>query len=214
MSKFFRLDSPIMSFLSRLTDLVFLSLLWIVCCLPVITIGPATAALYYVALKLVRGEEPKVSSAFFYGFRKNFKQGVALNLIFIVLGTVLLLDYVIMSQVEGTYGTVSSVIFFVMGIWLLCIMCYAYPMQAQFYNTVKQTLINAAQLSMRKFPTTVLVLALNLAPVLLLLYATNIFVWTSPVWVLVAPGLIAFICAKQFAKVFDPFLKAAETEAE
>jgi len=214
MGKFFRLDSPFMVFLSRMTDLVILSLLWVVCCLPIITIGPSSAALYYVALKIVRGEEPKVSSAFFYGFRKNFKQGVALNLIFIVLGTVLFWDYFIMSAVEGAYGTVSSVIFFVMGIWLLCIMFYAYPMQAQFYNTVKQTLINAAQLSMRKFSTTVLVFALNMAPVLLLLYATEIFVWTSPVWALVAPGVIAFICAKQFVKMFDPFLKTAEKENE
>lgn len=214
MGKFFRLDSPFMIGLSRLADLVVLSLLWVVCCLPIITIGPSTAALYHVALKLARGEDPKASSAFFYGFRKNFKQGVALNLIFIVVGTVLFLDYFIMSGVEGSYGTFSSVIFFVMGIWLLCIMFYAYPMQAQFYNTVKQTIINAAQLSMRKFPTTVLVFALNMAPVLLLLYGTKLFVWTSPVWVMVAPGVIAFICAKQFAKMFDPFLKAAETEAE
>lgn len=214
MNKFFRLDSPVMTALSRMADLVLLSVLWFVCCLPIITIGPSTAALYYVALKLVREEEPKISSTFFYGFKKNFKQGVIMNLFFLVVGTVLLWDYFIMAAVEGSYGTVTSVCFFVMGIWLLCIMFYAYPLQAQFYNTVRQTLINAAQLSMRKFPTTVLVFVLNMLPVIVAFFSLGLVVRTAPIWVLLAPGVVAYICAKAFVRIFDPFLKSAEEEKE
>lgn len=214
MNKLFRLDSPLMMALSRLTDFVLLSVLWFVCCLPVITIGPATAALYYVALKMVREEEIKITSAFFSGFKKNFKQGVIMNLFFLVAGIVLFLDYFIMAGVEGTYGTISSVCFFVMGIWLLCIMFYAYPMQAQFYNTVRQTLINAAQLSMRKFLTTVVVFVLNMLPVIVAFFSLELFIRTAPMWVLLTPGAVAYICAKLFAKMFDPFLKAAEEKKE
>ena len=50
MNKLFGLDSPIMQALSRLADLIILSFLWLVCCLPVVTIGPASAAMCFVAM--------------------------------------------------------------------------------------------------------------------------------------------------------------------
>ena len=214
MSKWFDIDSPIMVALSRLADMFFLSVLWLVCCLPVITIGPATAAMYYVALKWARKEDVKISAAFFDAFKKNFKQGVALNLIFLVVGIVLVLDYFIMSAQEGTYGTISSVCFFVMGIWLLGIMFYAYPLQAQFYNTVRQTLINAAQLAVTKFPVTVVVFVINLLPVIVGFLSLELLVRTIPVWILLAPGASACVNAKMFAKMFDKFIKEATEKTE
>ncbi len=212
MNKWFDLDSPIMTALSRMTDMVILSLLWFVCCLPVFTIGPATVAMYYVALKWARKEEVKISSAFFQAFKKNFKQGVIMNLLFLVVGAVLLADYFIMATMNTSRGDLSSTVFLVMGIWMLCIMFYAYPMQAQFFNTIRQTLINAALLSARKFGVTVIVFVLNMLPVILGFISPVVLVRTSPVWVMLAPGVVAFVNAKLFAKLFDPFLKAAQKE--
>ncbi len=214
MRKWFDIDSPIMTALSRVADMSFLSILWLVCCLPVITIGPSTAAMYYVALKWARKEEIKISAAFFDAFKKNFKQGVALNLIFLVTGIIIVLDYIIMSAQDSTYGAISSGCFLALGIWLLCIVSYAYPLQAQFYNTVKQTLINAAQLSLMKFPVTVLVFAINLLPVIIGIISPVLLIRTAPVWVLLAPGAAAFVNAKFFAKMFDKFIKEAEEKTE
>ncbi|MBE7001671.1 MAG: DUF624 domain-containing protein [Ruminococcaceae bacterium] len=212
MNKWFDMDSPIMTALSRMTDMVILSILWFVCCLPIFTIGPATVAMYYVALKWARKEEVKISSAFFQAFKKNFKQGVIMNLLFLVVGAVLLADYFIMATMNTSRGDLSSTVFLVMGIWMLCIMFYAYPMQAQFFNTIRQTLINAALLSARKFGVTVIVFVLNMLPVILGFISLEVLVRTAPVWVLLAPGVVAFVNAKLFAKLFDPFLKAAQEE--
>ena len=212
MNKLFDLDSPFMTAMSRLTDMVFLSVLWFVCCLPVITIGPATAAMCFVALKWAKGESVKIFTTFFQAFKSNFKQGVALNLIFMVVGAVLLSDYIIMSNVEGTAGTVCSVCFFVMGLWTLCIMFYVYPLQAQFFNTVRQTLINAAILSMRRIPDTILLFVLNMLPVIVACLSLTLFVRLAPVWVLLAPGVLATLCGKRFAKIFAPYLKSETDE--
>ena len=213
MNKWFNLDSPIMAGLSRMADLAILSLLWFVCCLPIITIGASTTAMYYVALKLVREEgEEKITTMFFQAFRSNFKQATALNIISLVIGVVLSLDCWIMLHSEGTTATFCAAVFFVMLVWLLCIMFYVYPMQAQFYNTIKQTLINAALLSMRKFPITVIVFVLNMLPVILAFISLPLVIRTAPVWVLLAPGLVAYANAKLFAKMFDPFLKAAKEQ--
>ena len=136
-----------------------------------------------------------------------------MNIISLIAGAVLVLDCFIMYGGEGTMGTLSWAVFFVMLIWLLCIMFYAYPLQAQFYNTVKQTLLNAAILAMRKFPMTIVVFILNMLPVLLACiptYGLMIVVRTSPIWILLAPGAVAFANAKMFVKLFDPYLKEAE----
>lgn len=213
MNKFFDLNSPHMIFLSKAADLVILSILWFVCCIPIVTIGPASAALYYVALKIVRKEEDiRVTACFFKGFKENFKQGIAYSFIFMILGVVLFLDYIFTAGIEGTTGMICSVCFFVMGVWMLCTMFYTYPLQAQFYNTVKQTLINAMFLASRKFLTTIVVFFLNMVPVIVAFASLQIFLQAIPVWVLVAPGLIAYLCSMLFVRIFDPLIEDAQKE--
>ena len=209
MNKLFDLNNPFFSFLSKVADIIILSFLWFVCCLPVFTIGPATAALYYVTLKLARKEDVQITSCFFKGFKDNFKQGVAYSFIFVILGVVLVFDYMVALAMPGTAGTVCCGIFFALGIWLLCTAFYTFPLQAQFYNTVKQTIINAIFLAARKFPMTVLVFGVNIIPAILLLLATKVFVLSAPIWMLVYPGLSAVVCSMMFVKVFDPLIEDA-----
>lgn len=209
MNKLFDLNNPFFSFLSKAADIIILSFLWFVCCIPIITIGPASSALYYVTLKLARKEDVQVTSCFFKGFKDNFKQGVAYSLIFTILGMVLILDYMFAAAMPGAAGTICCGIFFALGIWLLCTIFYTFPLQAQFYNTVKQTIINAVFLAARKFLMTVVVFLVNMIPVVVFLWATMVFIQTAPVWVLVYPGLAAMVCSWMFVKVFDPMIEAA-----
>lgn len=74
MGSLFNLDNPIWRFMGKLVDVFILTLLWAVCCIPIITIGPASTAVYYVTLKLVRDEESYTVRSFFKSFKENFKQ--------------------------------------------------------------------------------------------------------------------------------------------
>lgn len=206
MNKLFNIDSPIMVCLSRFADLILLSLMWFLCSIPIITIGPSTAALYYVTMKMVRQEEIKLGAGFFHAFKANFKQGIILNLFFIVVGTVLALDYLIMAGVEGTYGAICSACFLVLGIWVLCIMFYTYPLQAQFVNPVLRTLKNAAILCVRRPLNTVVVFAVNMVPVFVAMLSLALFIRIMPVWALLMPGAAAYVCAKRFVRIFDPMI--------
>ena len=51
MDRFFNMDNKFFTFMSRVADLIILNLLCIVCCIPVVTIGPSIAAMFYVTLK-------------------------------------------------------------------------------------------------------------------------------------------------------------------
>ena len=78
MNKIFRSDNPFWIGMGSIFDLFVLNLLWLLCCLPIVTIGPATAAFYYAMINLVRGEETYLSKDFFHSFRQNLKQGIFL----------------------------------------------------------------------------------------------------------------------------------------
>ena len=49
MGKLFSPDSPAIKFLWKAADLIALNLIWLICCIPIVTIGPSTAAMYCVA---------------------------------------------------------------------------------------------------------------------------------------------------------------------
>lgn len=214
-NRMFDVNSPVMVFLAKVADLIILSALWFFCSLPVITIGPATAALYYVALKIVRKEEIRVVPTFFKGFRMNFKQGIVINLIFLVLGVIIAADYFIMSHVdEGAMSDVILACFFVMGVWLLCISYWAYPLQAQFVNPIRKTLRNAMLLSTQKFAITVGLFLIHMIPLAVVIADTSLkaFILAAPLWILLAPGVFAYLASRMLVKVFDPLIKPAESE--
>ena len=71
---FLKPDSPVMNFLSILADLIILNLLFIICSLPIVTFGAAYSAKYYVAMKIMRGEDTGTIIPFFKAFGRNFKQ--------------------------------------------------------------------------------------------------------------------------------------------
>ncbi len=81
MDRFFNMDNKFFTFMSRVADLIILNLLCIVCCIPVVTIGPSIAAMFYVTLKMVRNEESYIVRGFFKSFKQNLKQGIVINLI-------------------------------------------------------------------------------------------------------------------------------------
>ena len=90
---FLKPDSPVMNLLSTIADLIVLNLLFVICSLPVITFGAAYSAKYYVAMKIVRGEDNGVIVPFFKAFIRNFKQSTAVWLIMIVAIALITLDW-------------------------------------------------------------------------------------------------------------------------
>lgn len=81
-----------------------LSCLWYLCCLPVVTAGAATTALYYVTLKMARGQEGQLIPAFFHSFKQNLKQATALWVGYLAVGILLVLDLAICLQTSSVFA--------------------------------------------------------------------------------------------------------------
>lgn len=152
------------SFLHNLWDLMILNWLWLLCSLPLITVGPASCALYYVTLKLVRGEAVYPVKDFFRTFRDNFKPGLLLGLLAAVLLTVAAGDAFFAVQQTGMLRTVYLVIAIVVGALFLTLTCFAFPLQAMFENPLKIQLRNAFLLAFTAPGKTLLLWAIALIP--------------------------------------------------
>ena len=92
MRRLFDLESPVMGCLFKVFDAIVLGLLWVVCSLPVVTMGAASAALYIATRRcLVRGESYLLRT-FFRAFRENWKQATLVWLLALSLLGLLALD--------------------------------------------------------------------------------------------------------------------------
>ena len=74
MSNFFNMDNGLFRALGKLADLMLLNILFLVCSLPIFTIGASFTAMYYVTLKLAENEEGYIARGFLKSFKQNFKQ--------------------------------------------------------------------------------------------------------------------------------------------
>ena len=128
---FFNYDNPVWRFIGKLGDLILLNILWIVCSIPVFTIGASTTAVYYVTLKLARDEGDSTIRSFFHSFKSNFRQATAIWLILLAAGIVLGIDFWFFATGQMGIGGVLSVVLTAVsgGMFLiyLFIVSYAFP---------------------------------------------------------------------------------------
>lgn len=202
MRKIFDPENPFMQTLSRLTDLMILSICWSVCSVPIVTIGPATAALYYVVLKMVEESESSIFRSFFRSFRRNLRQGVLLTLIVGLIAGLLIWNREILMNFAPDWGNVARILYWVLGAVLVMGGSFLFPLLARYENTVLGTLRNAFLMAFAYLPRGIAMGILNLCPLAVFLFAPDTFYRIFPVWLIFAPGLIAYLCACLLKKPF------------
>jgi uncharacterized membrane protein YesL len=215
---FLRIDGPVFRFLETIANLLLLNLLFVICCIPVVTIGPALTATYYVALKIVRQEETGIFRDFFHSFRQNFKQGLLLGVGVILLAGLLLTDLQVLTYLPAIPAGVSKVLLVVTGLLLLIlamIAVYLFAVLAQFENTTKELIKWSAILVVRHLPVTVICLVVAALPILCMLFIPALFLQVvMPVMLLLGFAGIACIHAYFYVRVFAYYMPKEEEESE
>lgn len=198
----FRLNSPVMQLMARLFDLILLNLVFLICCIPVVTIGASCTALHTVCLKYADGDEPPVLGTFFTAFRKNFVQATLSWLVLFAAGAFVYLDTGLAAR-TGAGGAPMQVLLAAASLVLLAVGLYLFPIQARYQNTIRANCRNALLLAVRHFPRTVLLALTVLIPLGLLLYgSTELFLLLGILMLLMGCSVIAGIQAKILLPMF------------
>lgn len=204
MFSMFSPDSRIMQVISRITDLILLNILFLLTCLPVFTIGAATAAMYTLCFRMLRQEEGNIIKPYFRAFKENFKPATG---VFSILALILVPDYLYFDRffhMEGPMHHLFYVFIFVAAVTVLTA-GIAFPWVSQFRNNVAQTLRNSLLLSISHLPRAIAVALINLLPAILWIANYDLFTKISFLWLALYFAAAAYMNAAILYPVFKPY---------
>ena len=210
MSKLFRMDSPLMRFLTKIADLMVLNILFCITSIPLITIGASWTALYSVTLKMVRDEEGSVSRSYFRSFRQNFRQATLLWLGVLVVLALLALDIRVLNGMAG--GTAPGLLRVgveILALLGIMVLQYLFPSLARFEASLADTLKNACMMALAHLPKTALMTAAAVDAVWITLINNTTIAVGLMVWPLIGFSLMAFGNSGILRKIFDNYVPKA-----
>jgi len=168
--KFLSYDSPFGKLLVKLCYSCYLNLIWFICCIPIVTIGASTTALYDAALKIARGEERSLARIFFHSFRKNFRQSTVLWLILLAVGLLLGSDGYIVYHLRASSAGAAAVMWTLIlalviaaAVVYTIVLLFVFPLVASVTNTNWAMLKNSFLIGTHYLFCTILVFAVHFA---------------------------------------------------
>lgn len=205
-------NSPLMRVLNRIGDLVLLNVLFVVSCLPVVTLGPALCALTAAAMKVVRGESQSTFDDYVTSFRQNLKPGIVLGMAATVLvaalgAWALVLDQI---QVSNVARFALWAIWFVLTARVVLVLPWVFAYQATFEDSVATVVRNARLMSIRHLFSSLLMAGMNVMSVLVTVFYPQMFIY-GLVWFTIGLAVLACAHAAVLATVFQRY---GLTEAE
>ena len=206
---FFNYDNPIWRFVGRLGDMILLNVLWILCSLPIVTIGASTTALYYCTLKIVRNEDDGDIKMFFKSFKLNFKQATIIWIPMLLLGLLLVFDFTFFGSALAGTGAVrillQGITIAMMVIWIF-VFTYVWPLLSRFDNTVKNTVTNAAYMSIRYLGSTLSMLISDVIIIAVGYVALFYMAWITAFMVLMGYPLLAWVNSTMLDHIFEKYM--------
>lgn len=205
-------DNVIHIFLNKLGDIIVANLLFLVCCIPIITIGPALTALYHCMLRTVKGNNNGTTKTFFRAFKENFRQSLIVWLGLLAVGFILFLN---IRFLQNTASVVSKPLFYVsLGIAGLVIILalYIFPVIAAFANTTMNLLKNAYVFAFLHFPSTLAIAVISILPMFMTYRDVKLLPLYACCWFFFGFGLTAYVNSLLLYRMFKAFLEKEDEQ--
>lgn len=156
-------DSGLMIAMGQVTDCIFLSLFWIMGCLPVVTLGASFAALYDSSFRAFREGNKHSWHRFLRVYLDNLKPGILPSLVFLAVllaggrGLILLWNAAVAGALPWAVFCVGAMA----ATAVTGILSVLFPMLSRFENSFPTLLKNTLLLSLAHFPGTLLLGIIN-----------------------------------------------------
>lgn len=196
----FRPDSGLMITMTQITDCIFLSLFWLLGCIPVVTMGASFAALYDSVYYGFRRGDKHCWQRFLQTYKANWKGSILPTVVFLLVFVALAKSLIALWN-AAVYGQVSWMLFSggaFAGVLVLGVLSVLFPMLSRFENSFGALLKNTVFLAMANLPRTLLLGILNAGAVLLCLN------YVFPLFFL--PALAALIGTLFIEPMFKPYM--------
>lgn len=197
-------ESFLWRWFGKIGDFFGLSLLWLLLCLPVLTIAPASIAMYDAVVHCVHGNEDGTIRRFFHTLKKELLRGLGLSVLWVAIIGALCCGYWILyslgAQNPGNdFYDMYSLVYLGTMLIPLGVMTWVTPVQARFRHGFIALHKTAAVYAIAHLPTTLIlwvIVAVAVALVFLL----------SPVLLVVLPGIVVTLQSWFIEKVFKKYI--------
>ena len=202
------IDNPVFRAIGKILEVVGVSILWLILCIPVVTAGASTTALYYVSQKTVKNNRGYAIRGFFSAFISNFKQATIVWLFFLAWLAILGFDcYYVFSAAQAgeTIGKIQLPVY-VLTVLVTAWSLYVFPYIARFKATTKEVFKNTLFMAVANAPTTIIMAGLFAG------YCYIIYRWTPLIFVL--PAIYNLLKSAYVEKVFRKYMTEEQVAHE
>lgn len=209
-----RQQNPLIRVLEVFGNLFVLNVLFLICCIPVITVGASTTALYAMCFRMIKNEEGPIVRGFFGVFKKEFKNATLAWVIAIIAFAIIWAEFLYVSNFADGAASFYSILLVVESIIFAMILPFLFPLIARFENTLGNYFKNAFLLSLSNLWAWIKVTIAWAAPIILSLRYPFIILSFWYLWMIIIFGLIAYGTSHTMVKVFDRVNTTKEQKQE
>lgn len=200
------MNSPILNALSKIWNVILVSILWLVGCIPIVTIGTSTAALYYTTVKVNRRDTGYLCREFINSYKMNVKQGIPATVLMLIVALVLMYNRYFMVNAGGTFGQVFTVVYTAMLVIVAALSCYVFPVLSRFHIKLKDLFKLSFYMCMRHILTTIVLLVMFVLAFLGVYYMLPALLFV--------PGLLCLVDSLLLEKVLLKYMEKPEEDSE
>lgn len=201
----FDTDNFLMRFSEKVLDIVTANLLFVVSCLPIVTIGVAKISLYQTIFEVKSSRRVPVFKTYMRAFKQNLKLGLQLGLLELGIFLISVVDLSLFWGQTGLGFQLIKAICLGILIFLTLVMLASYPIAARYDLTWKEVLQKGLLLVSFNFVWFFLMLAIILLIIMLLYLSGFTLVLGGSAFLLFGFGLLAFFQAGLMGKLFSKY---------
>ncbi len=195
------LNSPFFRLITNIGNLILVSILWIIGCIPIVTIGASTAALYYTCVKVIRHGRGYLFSSFLQAYRSNLKQGIVVTLLGILISFVLYMDFRYITALDAAPQYLVA-IYQICMTFFASLLIYLVATMSRFSVSFFQLLKLSVFMMIRHFYYTIVMLVLLITVIILMM--------AVPFSVLFLPGIYILLTSLIMEKVLQKYTPHAK----
>ena len=207
MGNLFNVDNAFFRFMGKLFDVVALNLVFIIVCIPLVTIGPAISALYYASVKSIRRDRSYPIKEFFKAFKRDFKQSFIVGLILVLASVIIYVDIRFVMDFIKNGFTAMRYVYLVIGMVISFISVYIFPLISRFSLKISGLFRLSFYLAIRHLLTTIVSI--------ILLFGGFVLVYISAgLALLFVPVLVNLLISIMMEKVLVKCMTMVQTDED
>ena len=195
----FNVDSPFWQFITLCVRYAILNILFVITIVPIVTIGPARAALYSTVFAYDENESIDLGREYLKRFKREFLRSLGSSVIFVALIALIVFAIVFWNALDTNFAYAILPILIIGGVIVLLTFEYYFPIQARYDNSFKGTWKNALMMPWAAFGKTLLLIAIDVA-------AGALFAFTGALriaFILLGFSWLAYAKSLIYLKIFD-----------